>query len=157
MTTIAEAYKLPPVRSADRQFLSLRDINGCHYKHMPELEFDSINFEAIPDYPLRMVTHGLYDERDGRRYWVIWSLWFEGKPFMLMRNAGREGDDVNDRYITDIDLYYKAMIYLKSFSEKPSNSPITDPNKDIPDLTNFYGHSLQESYLQNPPLTGEVK
>ena len=151
MTTIAEIYNLPPVH---KDFLDFSNFNGCYYKHIPEIQEGEIDYSSIPkNSPLRIVIHGLYDERDGRRFWVIWSAWFEDKPFMLMRNAGREGDDSAKRYVTNSDLYYKAIIYLKSFSNRPLlNNEVVDKDKDIINLTNFYGHSLESSYHQHPPL-----
>ena len=152
MTTIAEVYNLPPVHE---DFLSFHNFHGCYYNHFPELQdgYD-INYSSIPkDSPLRIVIHGLYNERDGR-FWVIWSAWFDGKPFMLMRNAGRDGDDSAARYVTDIDLYYKALIYIKSFTKKPEldDKIFVDKDLDIPYLTSFYGNTLEFAYLQNPPL-----
>lgn len=56
-------------------------------------------------------THVDYDF-DHRRCWTLRSLWLDGKPFMIIQSAGREGRDHRERIITDIEVFKKAVLYL---------------------------------------------
>lgn len=155
---LADIYKLPPIQNDG--FADVFRLFGCYYNFMPELEIYDLNLNSFPkDAPLQFVIHGLYDEHDGRRFWMIWSAWFDNKPFMIMRNAGREGDGFHSRHVTDNELYNKAVKYLRTFSKSPELNPevFVDANTEIADFTSFYGKTLEEAYTQNKPLKVENK
>lgn len=66
---------------------------------------------------------------------------------MIIRNAGREGDDFCDRFITDYKLYQDMVKYLATLIKpnsqmKPADGEIRKLNDDIPNLTDFYGNDL---------------
>jgi len=151
--TPAQIYAMPPVtRHRDR--FSVEDLWGCYYNHVPEIEdqfvLDKAKLGAIKE--ITTVVHAYYSV-DHRRYWAIWSAWYEGKPYMLMQNAGREGDDYRQRYVTDAELYNKALSILRSCyrDDSAEKFPLWDINKDVPEIEDFYGITIQEALGQNPP------
>ncbi len=81
---------------------------------------------------------------DGRRFWRLASVWLDDKPVMIIRNAGREGDDFSDRIVTNKTQYACLIAYLISqFAPDPANDlVVVDPTVDIPSLDEFYNNSL---------------
>jgi hypothetical protein len=117
-------------------------LNGFYYHHIPELEFN-----ILPtDDPNRRVELKFYKDFnfDYRRIWALASVWFDGKPFMIVQNAGKEGDNHYKRFVTDEATYKEALKYLSSivlFADKPVED-VVDADADIPNLTSFYSHTL---------------
>ena len=64
---------------------------------------------------------------------------------MIIQNAGREGDDHSERFITHMGIYELAIAYLRSIctiSFDESTKRIVSALDDIPNLTKFYGDEL---------------
>lgn len=120
---------------------------GCYFNHMPEIEGSEV---------WRLSAEGIKSERveiryyknhnyDGRRIWRLASVWLDGQPFMIIQNAGREGDDHSARFITDVERYKQAVDYVKTllppyFGDIPD---VVDADTDIPDLLSFYSGDLE--------------
>jgi len=91
------------------------------------------------------VTVRLYEDHDvdQRRCWTLGAVYFDGDPVMVIRIAGREGRDHRSRFVTDWDRYVAMFHFLNSLLDpEPDDSEfsdVVDPDKDIPDLTEFYG------------------
>lgn len=122
---------------------------GCYYNHVPELEGDTLPYED-PNKRVLIKYYRNFDF-DGRRYWRLASVWYESKnchwlPFMVIQNAGREGDDHRKRFVTDAAVYADAARYLKTIVMFPerydSEKDLVDPTVDVPKLTEFYGNEL---------------
>lgn len=82
-----------------------------------------------------------------RRIWRLAGVYFDGKPVMIIQNAGREGDDFRARIVTDVDSYRKLIQYLgRLLYEVEGDTPVDDvhdPSVDLGDkLTSFYYQSL---------------
>lgn len=94
---------------------------------------------------IKIKNHG-FIQSDYRRYWQLASVWFLDKPVMIIRNAGREGDDRQDRFITDVPLFWQMVAYLQVLKVHRGEPPkdTVNPDKDIPNLTEFYGNSLND-------------
>lgn len=58
------------------------------------------------------VTELICDNIDGRRYVSMHTLRLDGKPFMVVQNAGREGDDHRKRWVTDKEAFQQALSHL---------------------------------------------
>jgi hypothetical protein len=86
---------------------------GHRYSHVPEVATFLPRDQPllVPGVELRMYKDHAFD---GRRIWrltLVW-LWSHSKrddeprgPVMVIRNAGREGDDHASRYVFDVRLY----------------------------------------------------
>jgi hypothetical protein len=96
-------------------------------------------------------THGFYDCQDGRRYAILGSLWFEGKPFAVVESAGREGGDHVEVVITDSATLEAADLFIKQHCRYEGNLPyeVKDPDKPIEDLGKFYGHDFTGEINEN--------
>jgi len=57
----------------------------------------------------RMETRTIVDhDYDGRRGWTLQTVWFDGKPVMVVNSSGRDGDEYHDRWITDAGAVWGA-------------------------------------------------
>ena len=150
--TPAQIYAMPQVQ---RHRLGIENFWGCYYTHVPEIENGDLDYSKLDKITrITTVVHAFYAV-DYRRYWAIWSAWLDGKPYMLMQNAGREGDDYRERYITDNNLYNEALQLLRTCfhdSAITANHVVWDINKDVPEIEDFYGTTIQEALAQNPPM-----
>lgn len=121
-------------------------LNGCYYHHVPELEavWSMLDFSKNEKVELRVFGHVNYDTR---RFWLLAGVYFDGHPVMVIRNAGREGDDHHSRFITDGGRYFDLVKYLAGLANPKRDVPldVVDVEKDIPDLCSFYGESLETS------------
>jgi len=119
-------------------------IRGCYYNYIPEIDGYS-NYKPSD----RIQIHIYKDfDFDGRRFWRLASIWLDNKPVMIVQNAGREGDDHTNRFITDHKQYVNLVSLLLSLqiSEEIEHSDIIDPNKEDPSITFFYGCDLDGSF-----------
>lgn len=156
--TPAELYQRPT------QYISYnpQELVGCYYNHVPEI---SDSFAGVPwlDHrePNKAPPEGLTPERarfeyriikhfdfDYRRYWRLATVWFDNRPVMITRNAGREGDDHRSRFVTcSSTLYIDLIKYLTDLimehnTYTPAIEDFVGINTDVPTLTEFYGNSL---------------
>lgn len=122
---------------------------GFYFNHIPELEGDTLPYED-PNNRVQLRYYKNFDF-DGRRFWRLASVWYETnncfwRPFMIIQNAGREGDDHRKRFVTNREVYESAARYLKTIVMFPerydSDKDVVDPLVDIPKLTDFYGNEL---------------
>lgn len=77
---------------------------------------------------------------DDRRYLRLATVWFEGKPFGVIQNAGREGRDHVQAFWTDADIYTEAMLYLYALNLEEEPPKLTSLEFDHPELVEFYDH-----------------
>jgi hypothetical protein len=134
-------------RIPERIDTAVEILKGCYYNHVPELEFDILPHE-VANSRVQIRYYKEFDF-DGRRYWRLASVWYETndchwKPFMIIQNAGREGDDHHKRFVTDVGLYAEAVRFLKSICLTPDKGDpeVVSPFDDIEGLTEFYGNRL---------------
>jgi hypothetical protein len=104
-----------------------------HLSEITTLRYD------IDDEQNQRVEVRLYEDYsfDGRRIWVLGSVWFDDQPVLIFQNAGREGRDHSARYITDPTRYWAMLGYLQSLVI--STSDTLDPDVNCYELTDFYG------------------
>ncbi len=125
-----------PVVSEESDFYCLLE------KHIDNLSYD-IDDSAIEDAGRIVVKKHIDPYMDGYRCFEISSVWFDGKPVMIIREAGRSGQDENDEFITNLQLYDMMTNYIKSFRVPDESFPASyDEDKDIPELDEFYGHKV---------------
>lgn len=116
---------------------------GCYYDHIPEVgglyDFATTICERVS---IRVIKHHDYDHR---RFWRLCAVMFDGEPIMIIRNAGREGDDHHSRFIVDTKGYAAMVGCIAAMPRKPgklSAGEEVDIDQDIPDLVSFYGNTL---------------
>jgi len=140
--TANDIYKLKPISVTTE----IDRLIGCGYNHIPEI--DAYYLGYVSNERINIKTYADYCF-DGRRIWKISSVWFDEKPVMIIQNAGREGDDHAERFITDTDVYENMVSYIKTLMAKEELPDVIDPDENIPKLTGFYGHTLGEFYDPN--------
>ena len=116
---------------------------GAYYNHIPEVDqyatysdTDRIHLRIYKDFNF-----------DGRRVWILASVWFDGNPIMIIQNAGREGDDYACRFITDSAGYHDMVSHISSLRipDTIDVESIDDPidlDQERTDLLDFYGNHL---------------
>lgn len=128
-----ELYNRTPVY-VDRD---VRPLNGCYYSHIPEIMLEDIP-EPNTRIERRILWH--YDE-DHRRYWELATVWFDDHPVMIVQNAGREGDDHAQRFITDPVAYIEMVSYLQTIVPLENSHDVVHPDVPRDDLMGFYGRT----------------
>lgn len=134
-------------RTPERVDSDLSVLFGCYFNHMPETGINDGWRLAGNNVSSERVQIRYYKDHnyDGRRIWRLASIWFDDEPFMIIQNAGREGDDHSARFITDLPRYMQAVAYVKSILPPRFGdiSDVVDEDADIPSLTSFYSSSLE--------------
>jgi hypothetical protein len=136
-------------REPEKTGKDLSILVGFYYNHLKEID-------CLPYYDIELdsekntrITIKYYKDFDfdGRRFWLLASVWFDDKPIMIIQNAGREGDDHHRRIITDASGYADMVKYVahnliiaKAFDQVEANT--YDPDADVEDLDSFYGNRL---------------
>ena len=141
MTTANELYERVPQEETKDLWLMF----GCYFNHFNELVpdtgyVDQSCFKSQTRITVKILKHFDFD---GRRFWNMSTVWLDEKPFMITHNAGREGDDSVARFITDKDVFIKAIDYLKTFmpvEQSTIDEDVIDPNNLV--QTDFYGNHL---------------
>ena len=122
---------------------------GFYFNHIEEMDNligDDYSYKHNIDHSIftkievRVIKHFNFD---GRRFWRLATVWFEGLPIMVIQNAGREGDDHRERFITDPEAFKRMLSYIKSLvpCELPK-IPSFAADAEIKGLIDFYGQSL---------------
>ncbi len=133
----SDIYDSPPISEST-------NVYGFADRFLPE--FDAFDFDA--DLNTRVVIKTYADMCfDGERIWCFESVWFDGRPVMIVQYAGRGGDDDSDDFITDKEAYLEMVSYFESLCEKGAETfNVYSLDEDIKDLGDFYGHRLSDFY-----------
>jgi hypothetical protein len=143
-----ELYALPTY-TVSHDLGMLAPCSG-HTLHVPELEDAAYGFTDQTEITIRVYRDHSFDHR---RFWRLASVWLGDRPVMIIRNAGREGTDHHSRFVTDMDAYKDLVSVARKYMTAPERNveDLVSPDADIPDLTTFYGNSLNgefEVYLR---------
>jgi len=128
-------------RDPERRSHEVGRLNGCYYHHIPELGDDALPSED----PGRRVELRFYKDWCFDSWiWALASVWLDGTPFMIVQNAGPEGEHYSERFVTDGVTYTEAVKYLKSIClvSAQTVTRVVSPDDEIDDLTEFYGNRL---------------
>jgi len=136
-------------REPEETTFELGSLIGCYYNFIPEAlgeEFQHLLYrdEMKKNNKVEVRTYKYFDF-DGRRFWKLAGVFFDGFPVMITQNAGREGDDHTARFITNEHAYKKMVAYIKAMLPISDEEEITDivsADDDFPGLTDFYGNNL---------------
>lgn len=148
--TPAEIYALP----SEHVTSDITSLLRCSWHHMyelgQELGWRYAEFESTERLEIRTVKYYCYD---GRRTWVLRTVWLDEKPVMIVQNAGRESDDHVARYITDETLFRELVAYVRSriVPEDPFPVNTIDLHEDMAELTYFYGQALEGPFEPYEP------
>ena len=109
MTPLELYNKIPEITSNN-----LNDLIVGSYSHFPEIvEFNcGYWFDDYIQTDIEIRIYKNYDF-DGRRFWRLQSVYYKNNPVMITQNAGREGDDHNQRYITETYKNTSPVIELR--------------------------------------------
>jgi hypothetical protein len=115
---------------------------GCYFNHVPEID-EYADYEDSDKLEVRIYKDFDFD---GRRFWRLASIWYDGQPVMIIRNAGREGDDHVSRFVTDRARYIEMVAHILSLQkvkeDEINDEDFVDPDEEVTNLLEFYGNSL---------------
>jgi len=132
-----QLYQRAPVKTDHY----IKQLKGTYYDHIPEINGDLPFIDMARKIEVRYYKDFTFDVR---RYWLLASIWFEGKPVMIIQNAGREGDDHAASFITDMEQYQAMIGHLATLQKHDDiKDRTTDPDTDVPNLTSFYDNELE--------------
>ena len=131
--TANEIYSMPPIKTT----ADLWAFAG----HFQEVDADRISAGTCPGLECRIYADECFD---GERTWTFGVMALDDQPFMLIQNAGRGGRDHDQRFVTNCALYQKSVSRMRELYEQMEAA--VDPDKDIPDLTQFYSQDLRNFY-----------
>lgn len=80
---------------------------------------------------------------DGRRIIRIDTVWLDACPVMILRRAGRDGQDSYDRYITSRASFDVMVTYLRSIANVEGPTDIVDAEDEIDSLNHMYGQDMR--------------
>lgn len=122
---------------------------GFYFNHIEEMDnlvsdYDSykhnVDHSIFTKIEVRIIKHFNFDYR---RFWRLATVWFEGSPVMVIQNAGREGDDHRERFITDPEAFKRMLSYISSLvPRKEPKIPSVAADAEIKELADFYSHHL---------------
>jgi len=143
-------YYLLPVQEVSH---SPSLLAGCYFDHLRGSRIDptEVQFYSKDSDRLEIKIHKYFEFDYRPRYWRLMSVWFDGKPIMICQNAGREGDDWEERFITDKQGFIEMVTHIKTLL----NTPMDDKIEDVVDpdaqlgrkLIAFYGNKI-DGYFQ---------
>jgi hypothetical protein len=138
--TPAELYALKPTNVTHDSYHTVS-------VHLPEVDVYNIDLDAVGE-TKRFETRTLVDyDYDGRRGWTLQTVWYDGKPVMVVNSSGRDGEEYHDRWITDNQAFGDMIGFLRSYGK--DDHPPSDFAKAsdvIPAMTEFYGHTIHDYY-----------
>ena len=142
-----ELYRLKPTRPVD--YASYHTVRV----HLPEIDSYELDFDGV-EAGQRMETRTIVDhDYDGRRGWTLQTVWFDGKPVMVINSSGRDGDEYHERWITDVPLFGQLLSWLHTFIPRTEITGYVNPETVLPAMTEFYGHSIHDYYdVENQTL-----
>lgn len=97
---------------------------------------------------------------EGDRFADMHTLWFDGKPVMVVRDGGRGGRDFNDRMITDEAAFLALCQYIRQkLKTEVDATDVVDPERQFypEELFNFYGgtdFAAELGYVVEPKTPG---
>lgn len=126
------------------------DINiltGCYYNFVPEVTGWNWWIDTNIDLNKHIKIHYYKDyDFDGRRFWRLAAVKYKDEFVMIIQNAGREGDDWAECFITNFEAYVGMIGYLQTLvpcGEIETVENMIDENEDLGDkLVKFYDNEL---------------
>jgi hypothetical protein len=136
----AELYALRPasINPFVYHLLSVHMSNEINY-----YDIDTDKVEEAKRIEIRDIANIDYD---GRRVWMLQTVWFDGKPVMVLTTSGRDADEYHDRWITDGQAFADMLTWLRSFLPADEASGFVKADAKIPAMTEFYGHTIHDYY-----------
>lgn len=143
--TATQLYALEPQEVSTDLDLLLRNLDGVFPFYVNP--FCVHQSEEAPRIRIHWYKEFWFDYR---RVWALGGVYFDDQPVMVIRCAGREGDDHRSRFVTDLPRFKVMMMYLCGLAiqyelSDPSwaeELPVVDPDSEVDKLTEFYSNCL---------------
>ncbi len=135
----AQLYAMKP----SRVYYDLFHFVGTHIQEINNYDLQHEEAEAAKRIEIRQLA---YDCPDGRRTWELDTIWFDGKPVMVVNSSGRDGDEYSERFITDGEVYAAMVRFLQEHVEGDTVTGFVKADAIIPAMTEFYGRTIHDFY-----------
>lgn len=143
MLTLNAVYALP---NQVVQNLMVTDLRADWFPEVPQLEdgLTAAMRKELENDGRLVLKRLLYEELDWHRFTSMHTLWWDGRPVMLVQNAGRAGSDVRRRRITDAAAYRDMCCYLLSkVPLEQSDEEVVDADAELYEEELFCLHGQQ--------------
>jgi hypothetical protein len=126
-------------------------VHAHWFPDISELEYSDsdVLFQRVDDEKKLVIREITNECSDGYRYAAMYSLWYQGKPFMLVQDAGRSGRDHKRRWLTDFDTYVEVCAYLLRLLPRDPESRDGEVAPDAlfyPEEFDFYGKAISAKF-----------
>lgn len=137
-----------PIDIYNSKVLSVGDFNNVESHLNNDISTFSLDYDKLFSADkIKTKTH-FFHSFDYRRYLSLQSVWFEDVPVMIIQEAGREGDDHTDEFITNFEKYTDMINFIRScYYKSPDSHMVYDGEEEIPELTNFYGYDISNDIV----------
>lgn len=143
--TFEELMKLP-VQKSDQDANALL---GHRYNH---LQMDDplghgwyVEWQNVEGLEFKYLEDFCYD---GRRTWTLCFVEYHGVPFMMFKNAGREGDDHYDSAVFSAAILKDVQDLLVSLLDSSrEDANVFSLKGDASDFEEFYGDSIHTPFV----------
>jgi len=133
-----DVYALEPEKILSAEFNTHEYIWwGCYFNHIPEIDQYG-KYEDSDRISIRIYKEFDFD---GRRFWRLASIWLDDSPVMIIRNAGREGDDFCDRFVTDRKKYVELVAHILSLKKLEEDDNIIWFSVSAENFESIHNHS----------------
>ena len=138
--TPAELYALKPAYTHN----FTHHLFSVHLQQeVDTFDLDTDGIEAAKRIEIREIVN---HDFDGRRVWILETVWFDGKPVMVINASGRDADEYHERWITDGDLFAEMIKWIRTFMPTDVPGDFVEASRPIPEMTEFYGSTIHEFY-----------
>ena len=145
----SELFTLPVQRTTNDLLCICSSFGHSQGNFLPEIIPDWIDTpELISD---RAEVRFLKDWNfDGRRVWILATVWLDENPVMILQSAGREGRDHSKRFIVDEVQFIELCEHVQSMLPIAyDGNDLTGFHDEMGDvLTDFYGYKLGGMFKQ---------
>lgn len=148
------ARELPPKRTINELYAMKPKRVEFFYTHLLSSFFDDYSLDDLPDdwdadevpKNTRVTTRILLDVCfDGERTQTLFTVWLDDTPIGVGQMAGRGGRDHSNEFVTNEAAFREAKSYLQSLlPQERYGVRVMDPDAPMRELTDFYGHDVQE-------------
>lgn len=147
----SDIYKLKPIkvgstfRYTEKALANLCNTDGSEDAFFSQMKIDSKNEQKIEDDNL-LRWHLYMDEGDDKYGGVLYALYYETTPYMIVKNHGRYYETYDTFLTNQTILEEKVRPYLKSlaFVEEQAMLQVYTENEEIPDLGKVSDYDIND-------------
>ena len=125
MIRLRDIYSVPSTRVA----LVDNELRKAWFPELHDLDFFNCDDTLVAmESEGRLKLHQLTHQQQKQKLGTLRYLTFDEAPMMIVFNEGWERDDRKERWVTDVEVYRKALAYLMTKQLVPECQEYSDPD-----------------------------